>query len=435
MRSTDGVAADRSRALALALDEADPLARFRREFHIPTRANGHEEIYFCGDSLGLQPTRTEAYVREELRTWRERAVRGHFETEWPWLSYHERLGIAMAALVGALPSEVVVMNALTVNLHLMMVSFYRPTRERFKILIEDHAFPSDHYAVASQIRLHGLDPAEALVTVSPREGEELLRPEDLNAAIDRAGDELALVLLPGVQYYTGQALDLPALVESGHRAGAVVGFDLAHAAGNLALRLHDWGADFACWCTYKYLNSGPGAVGGCFVHERHGRATDTPRLAGWWGHNKQTRFQMGPTFDPTPGADGWQLSNPPIVSLAAVRASLEIFAEAGGMAPLRAKSVALTGYLESLLRERLGSRIEIVTPSDPDQRGCQLSIRVAGSRRHGRELLRRIEEAFVACDFREPDVVRVAPVPLYNTFDEAYGFVDALARIIDKETA
>ena len=433
MTSTDGPVADRSRARAL--DAADPLAPFRRQFHIPTRAHGRKEIYFCGDSLGLQPTRTEAYVREELRTWRERGVRGHHETEWPWLPYHERIGDAMATLVGALPSEVVVMNGLTVNLHLMMVSFFRPTRERFKILIEDHAFPSDHYAVVSQLRLHGLDPARALVVVSPREGEELLRQEDLTAAIDREGDQLALVLLPGVQYYTGQALDLRTLVEAGHRVGAVVGFDLAHAAGNLVMQLHDWGPDFACWCTYKYINSGPGAVGGCFVHARHGRALDVPRLAGWWGHDKATRFQMGPTFDPVPGAEGWQLSNPPILSLAAVRASLDVFAEAGGMAPLRDKSVALTGYLDGLLRERLGAQIEIVTPSEPDQRGCQLSIRVRGGRLHGTELLRRIEDAGVACDFRAPNVVRVAPVPLYNTFDDVYGFVDVLARVLDAETA
>ncbi len=432
MTSTDGLVADRSRARAL--DAADPLAPFRRQFHLPTRADGREEIYFCGDSLGLQSTRTEAYVREELRTWRERGVRGHYETEWPWLPYHERLGDAMATLVGALPSEVVVMNGLTVNLHLMMVSFFRPTRERFKILIEDHAFPSDHYAVVSQLRLHGLDPARALVVVAPREGEELLRQEDLTAAIDREGDQLALVLLPGVQYYTGQALDLKALVEAGHRVGAVVGFDLAHAAGNLVMQLHDWGPDFACWCTYKYMNSGPGAVGGCFVHARHGRALDVPRLAGWWGHDKATRFQMGPTFDPVPGAEGWQLSNPPILSLAAVRASLDVFAEAGGMTPLRNKSVALTGYLDGLLRKRLGSQIEVVTPSEPDQRGCQLSIRVRGGRLHGTELLRRIEDAGVACDFRAPNVVRVAPVPLYNTFDDVYGFVDVLARVLDAET-
>ena len=288
--------------------------------------------------------------------------------------------------------------------------------------------------MVSQLRLHGLDPAQALVVVSPRGGEELLRQDDLTAAIEREGGHLALVLLPGVQYYTGQALDLKALVEAGHRVGAVVGFDLAHAAGNLAVQLHDWGPDFACWCTYKYLNSGPGAVGGCFVHARHGRALDAPRLAEWWGHDKETRFQMGPTFDPIPGAEGWQLSNPPILSLAAVRASLDVFAEAGGMAPLRQKSVALTGYLESLLRERLGSQIEIVTPNEPGQRGCQLSIRVRGGRLHGTELLRRIEAGGVACDFRAPNVVRVAPVPLYNTFDEVYGFVDVLARVLDAET-
>ncbi len=429
----DGFTLDRE--CARNLDAADPLARFRHEFHIPKRPDGQEETYFCGDSLGLQPKRTAAYIHDELRTWRERAVRGHFETEHPWVACHERLADNTAALVGALPSEVVVMNSLTVNLHLMMVSFYRPTRERFKILIEDHAFPSDHYAVMSQLRFHGLEPASALVTVAPREGEELLRQEDLDAVLDREGGRLALVLLPGVQYYTGQAFDLQALVQHGHRIGAVVGFDLAHAAGNMVLKLHDWDVDFACWCTYKYLNSGPGSVGCCFVHERHGHTTGRPRLAGWWGHDKKSRFLMGPAFDPIPGAEGWQLSNPSILSLAAVRASLDVFAEAGGIVPLRLKSVALTGYLEFLLRERLGTRIEIVTPSDPDQRGCQVSIRVGGARLHGKELLRQIEAAGVACDFREPNAVRVAPVPLYNTFTEVYGFVDILARIIDEESA
>ena len=410
---------------AYALDQADALAGFRREFAVPSRRDGSSEIYFCGDSLGLQPLRAERYVIEELRAWQEVAVRGHFAPPRPWASYHELVRDGLARLVGARPHEVVAMNSLTVNLHLMLTTFYRPTGTRVKILMEDHAFPSDAYAVSSHVQARGLDPARVIVRVAPRVGEELLRHEDIEAAIAGEGDTLALVLWPGVQYYTGQAFDLAAIVRAGHRRGARVGFDLAHAAGNLVLALHDWDADFACWCTYKYMNSGPGAVAACFVHQRHAANRDLPRLAGWWGHDQATRFRMGPLFDATPTADGWQLSNPPVLALAPLRASLELFDQAG-IERLRAKSVTLTGFLEFLLTHRLGTQIEIVTPADPLARGCQISLRVR-SGLPGRELLSRIEGAGVACDFREPNVVRVAPTPLYNTFDEVYRFVDILS--------
>ena len=414
---------------ALDLDRNDPLARFRDEFHIPRGANGAEEIYFTGNSLGLQPKRTNEYVEEELEKWRTIAVRGHFEGSHPWLPYHEFLAEPMAAVVGARPEEVVVMNSLTVNLHLMMVSFYRPTPSRHKILIESHAFPSDRYAAESQIRFHGFDPASSLLVARPREGEETLRRDDLLEWIDREGAAIALVLLPGVHYYTGQAFDLAAIANAGRAKGCAVGFDLAHAAGNLDLQIHDTDADFAVWCSYKYLNSGPGSVGGCFVHERHRRSFDLPRFAGWWGHNKSTRFQMGTEFDPLTGAEGWQLSNPPILSLAAMRASLDVFREAGGMAPLRAKSRRLTGYLEELLSSELADAIEIVTPSDPEERGCQLSLRVKSDRLKGRRLLEQLEQRNVACDWREPDVMRVAPAPLYNSFTDVVRFVEILVKI------
>ena len=415
-------------AHALARDRADTLARFRHEFAIPRHDDGSQAIYFCGDSLGLQPLRAERYVVDELHTWRDVAVRGHFEPPRPWLSYHELVTDGLARLVGAEPREVVAMNSLTVNLHLMLATFYRPTAARFKILMEDHAFPSDAYAVASHVATRGLDPDRAIVRVAPRPGEERLNHDDIEAAIAREGNALALVLWPGVQYYSGQAFDLAAIVAAGHRHGARVGFDLAHAAGNLVLALHDWHADFACWCSYKYMNAGPGAVAGCFVHAAHVANRGLPRLAGWWGHDSATRFRMGPDFDPMPTADGWQLSNPPILSLAPLRASLELFDEAG-IASLRAKSVTLTGFLEYLLNRRMGDQIEIVTPSDPEARGCQLSIRVR-SGLPGRELHARVERAGVACDFREPNVVRVAPTPLYNTFDEVYRFVDILAGCV-----
>jgi kynureninase len=325
------------------------------------------------------------------------------------------------------------MNSLTVNLHLMMASFYRPTRERHRILLEEHAFPSDDYAVESQSVFHGFDPNEALLRLRPAEGKHSIDTADVARVLERDGASIALVLLPGVQYYTGQAFEIEAITRLAHAKGCVVGFDLAHAAGNLVLRLHDWNVDFAVWCTYKYLNSGPGSVGGCFVHERHGEQTDLPRLAGWWGHDKASRFRMEPGFRPIPGAEGWQLSNPPILSLAAIRASLDVFIEAGGMEPLREKSLRLTGYLEWLLQREIGDSVEILTPADPRRRGCQLSFRVK-ARSHssgsGRAVLEKLEASGVTCDWREPDVIRVAPVPLYNRYEEVHRFVEILAKAL-----
>jgi kynureninase len=417
------------RDFAAALDRGDPLARFRDEFHIPRRANGEEEIYFAGNSLGLLPRRTFTHVEEELAKWRRLAVKAHFEGENPWMPYHELLAPPMARLVGAAPSEVVTMNSLTVNLHLMMASFYRPTRERHRILFEEHAFPSDDYAFESQAIFHGFDPAKSLLRLRPRKGRETIDTAEVGEVLEREGKSIALVLLPGVQYYTGQAFEIEAITRLAHEKGCVVGWDLAHAAGNLVLSLHDWNVDFAVWCTYKYLNSGPGSVGGCFVHERYGMQRDLPRLSGWWGHDKAWRFRMEPGFRPIPGAEGWQLSNPPILSLAAIRASLDVFMEAGGMEPLREKSLRLTGYLEWLLAREIGDSVEILTPRDPRQRGCQLSLRVKSSV-PGRTVLEKLERAGVTCDWREPDVIRVAPVPLYNQYEEVYRFVEFLRKAL-----
>lgn len=408
---------------ARAQDRADPLARFRDEFHIPRTGEGREEVYLSGHSLGLMPRRAEALVLEELAKWKRLGVRGHFGSEHPWMSYHELLTEPCAALVGAMAHEVAVMGSLTGNLHLMMVSFYRPSYARHKILIEDRAFPSDRYAVVSQLRFHGFDPAASLLVARPRTGEPCLRLEDLAATIDREGESLALILLPGVQYYSGEVLDMAELTRLGHAKGAAVGFDLAHAAGNLPLSLHDSGCDFACWCSYKYLNGGPGAVAGLFVHERHARRLDVPRFAGWWGHDKKTRFDMGPEFRPIDGAEGWQQSNPPILSLAALRAALQIFTEAGGMAPLRQKSERLTGFLETLLAGH-ARHLEILTPCQPARRGCQLSLRFRAAA--GRDVFEHITAAGITCDWREPDVIRVAPVPLYNRFEDVHHFVEAL---------
>jgi kynureninase len=405
------------RDFALSLDHRDPLSRWREEFHVPLRENGEEEIYLAGNSLGLMPKRTPAYIREELKKWERLAVKAHFSGPDPWMPYHELLARPMAAIVGASASEVVTMNSLTVNLHLMMVSFYRPTRDRHRILLEERAFPSDDYALESQARFHGFDPAEALRRLRPE--------EDITSVLESEGSSIALVLLPGVQYYSGLAFDVEAITRLGHEMGCVVGFDLAHAAGNLELRLHDWNVDFAVWCTYKYLNSGPGSVGGCFVHERHAASRDLPRFAGWWGHDKASRFRMEPGFRPIPGAEGWQLSNPPILSLAAIRASLDVFRDAGGMEPLRRKSKDMTRYFEWLLRHEVGDAVEILTPSDPNRRGCQLSLRVTTSA-SGRTVFEKLERNGVTCDWREPDVIRVAPVPLYNRYDDVCRFVQIL---------
>ena len=415
------------RDFAAALDKADPLRRFRGEFLVPKREDGHgeiDEIYFAGNSLGLLPRRTTAFVERELDKWGRLAVKAHFTGPDPWMPYHELLAEPMARIAGALSSEVVTMNSLTVNLHLMMASFYRPTPERHRILIEDHAFPSDDYAVESHAAHRGFDPAAAVVRIRPRPGQTGIATEDVAESLSRDGDSIALVLLPGVQYYTGQAFDIAAITKLAREKGCVVGWDLAHAAGNVILKLHDWDVDFAVWCTYKYLNSGPGSVGACFVHERHGKER-LPRLAGWWGHDKESRFRMQAGFRPIPGAEGWQLSNPPILPLAAIRASLDVFGEAGGMAPLREKSIRLTGYLEWLLRNELGESIEIFTPENPDRRGCQLSLKVKG-KTPGKTVFQRIEAAGVTCDWREPDVIRVAPVPLYNTYEDVQGFVEIL---------
>ena len=407
---------------ANALDAGDPLRPFRSRFHFPLAKDGVEPIYFTGNSLGLMPKKAREYVEQELSDWERLAVEGHIHAKHPWLPYHESLTEQMAAIVGTKPIETVVMNSLTVNLHLMMVSFYRPTSTRRKIIIEKGAFPSDQYAVESQIRFHGLDPSAALIELTPREGESTLRTEDIVETINREGASVALVMLGGVNYYTGQAFDMKTITEAGHKAGAIVAFDLAHAAGNIELKMHDWDIDFAAWCSYKYLNGGPGAVGGAFIHERHAGSFDLPRFAGWWGHDKETRFLMGPEFHPIAGAEGWQISNPPILQMAALRASLEIFEEAE-MAALTEKSRKLTGYLESLIDDIGDERISVITPRDPHQRGCQLSIRVRGG---DRSLHERIVARGVFADWREPDVIRVAPVPLYNSFDDVFRFTEIL---------
>lgn len=413
---------ENSAAFAADMDAADPLKGFRERFYMPKRPDGGDVIYLTGNSLGLQPKTVRRYIEEELKDWETLGVEGHMHATRPWLPYHEFLTEKMANVVGAKPIETVVMNSLTVNLHLMLVSFYRPTPGRHRIVIEKGAFPSDQYAVKSQIGFHGFESNSSLIELSPRDGESTLRTEDILDTITKEGDSIALVLLGGVNYYTGQAFDMARITGAGHRAGAVVGFDLAHAAGNLELKMHDWGVDFAVWCSYKYLNAGPGAVAGAFVHERHAKTFDLPRFAGWWGHDKETRFLMGPDYVPIPGAEGWQISNPPILQMAALFASLEIFEEAG-MGVLREKSEKLTGYLEFLLGEIPDDRISVITPGDAAQRGCQLSIRVTGA---GKSLLEALTAKGVVADWREPDVIRVAPVPLYNSFADIYGFAEIL---------
>ena len=402
-----------------AQDAADPLRAFRDAFHIP-RHDGAEMAYFCGNSLGLQPKDARRHVDEVMDKWARDAVEGHFREPAPWMPYHALVRDALAGVVGAQPQEVVAMNSLTANLHLMMVSFYRPTPTRDAILIEAGAFPSDRYAVESQLRFHGVDPATGLIEVEPDAADGTLSMAAIERAIAAHRDRLALVLWPGVQYRTGQAFDLREIARLGHAAGAIVGFDLAHAVGNLPLALHDSGADFAVWCHYKYMNSGPGAVAGCFVHEHHAH-TDRPRFAGWWGHDQASRFRMGPDFVPTLGADGWQLSNPPILGLAPLRASLDVYARAG-MPALRVKSERLTGSLEALIRAHLVDTLQILTPADPAQRGCQLSLRVAGGRGRGRALFEFLAERGVLGDWREPDVIRISPAPLYNTYADVLRF-------------
>ena len=414
-------AADWLQADPAALDTADPLSGLRNEFLVPPHGDG-EQAYFCGNSLGLQPRGVREALLQELDDWARLAVEAHFHGRHPWMPYHAEVRDGLAAIAGAEPGEVVAMNTLTVNLHLLMVSFYRPTPERPAILIEAGAFPSDRHAVASQLRFHGYDPARDLIELEPDEPGGIISMASLERCLAEHGHRIALVLWPGVQYRTGQAFDLKDVVRLAHAQGCVVGFDLAHGAGNLPLALHDSGADFAAWCSYKYLNSGPGAVAGAFVHARHAHG-ERPRFAGWWGHDQATRFRMGPDFVPTPGAEGWQLSNPPILALAPLRVSLDIFQKIG-MPALRERSLRLTGYLEAQVRTRLGQVLEIVTPAAPAQRGCQLSIRVRGGRARGRELFEHLMARGVVGDWREPDVIRISPAPLYNRFTDIARFVD-----------
>ena len=413
-----------SRAHALALDANDPLRDLRGEFLIP-RHEGGEQTYFVGNSLGLQPRGAQAAVQEVMGQWATLAVEGHFTGPTQWLGYHRLVSGQLAQVLGALPSEVVAMNTLSVNLHLMMVSFYRPTAQRPVILMEAGAFPTDRHAVEAQIRFHGFDPAECLVEVQPDEAEGTISLQAIEQAIARHGARLALVLWPGVQYRTGQAFDLQAITTLARAQGAHIGFDLAHSVGNLPLQLHEVAPDFAVWCHYKYLNSGPGAVAGAFVHERHHRDTTLPRFAGWWGHEEATRFQMAPQFVPSVGAEGWQLSNPPILGLAPLRASLDLF-ERAGMAALREKSLALTGMLDALVQSRLPHVLERITPADSERRGCQLSLRVIGGRERGRALFEHLRAVGVLGDWREPDVIRISPTPLYNRYQDLHHFVDAV---------
>jgi kynureninase len=411
-----------SESFARQMDEHDALKHFRDKFYFPKQSSGGDILYFTGNSLGLQPKTVRAHIEQELKDWETLGVEAHLHAKNPWLTFHEFVTGRLANLVGARPIEVVAMNSLTVNLHLLMVSFYRPTGERRKIMIEHGAFPSDQYAVKSHLRYRGFDPQDCLIELKPRAGESCLRTEDIEKTIAENGAEIALILLGGVNYYTGQAFDMARITKAGHARGAIVAFDLAHAAGNIELSLHDWDVDFAAWCSYKYLNAGPGAVAGVFIHERHAEAFDLPRFAGWWGHDKATRFLMGPEFVPIRGAEGWQISNPPIFQLAALKASLDIFEEAG-MKALAEKSRKLTGYLEFLLGEIKEERISVITPSNAQERGCQLSIRVKDS---DKTLFQDITAQGVSADWREPDVIRVAPVPLYNTFSDVYEFAEIL---------
>jgi len=417
---------DPSPAFAEEMDLRDPLRRYRAQFYLPKRRDGQAALYFLGNSLGLQPRSTREHISRVLDDWATRAVEGYFEGEDPWLSYADRSIKPTAEILGALPHEIVVMNALTVNLHLMLTSFYRPTRDRFKILVEERPFPSDLYALSSHAALHGHDPAQAILRCTPRPGEQTLSTEEIESEIERNGGSIALVLFGGVNYYTGQAFDMQRLTEAGQKQGCVVGFDLAHAAGNIPLSLHDWGSDFAVWCSYKYMNAGPGGPAGCFIHEKHHGRTDIPRLAGWWGEEVQKRFLMTPKFTPAPGAEGWQISSQSVPMLAAYRAAVNLFAQAG-MERLRAKSVALTGYLEFLLQNVASGSFSIITPGDPAQRGAQLSLRTQGD---GHRIFQKLLDRGVLCDWREPDVIRVAPAPFYNTFAEVSTFARILSSIL-----
>lgn len=422
---------ENTRAFAQQLDSQDILQHYRNEFYFP-KVNDKDVIYFTGNSLGLQPKRTKAYIDEIMNDWANLAVEGHFYAEKPWWDYQERFAEPLSKIVGAKPLEVTVMNTLTVNLHLLMVSFYRPTKSRFKIICEEKAFPSDQYMFQSQVDFHGLKPEEVIVEVKRREGEHNIRTEDVIAKINEVGDELALVLIGGVNYYTGQVFDMKTITAAGHKVGAYVGWDLAHAAGNVKLELHDWNVDFAAWCSYKYMNSGPGNASGCFVHEKHHNNPKLPRFAGWWGHNKERRFKMEPNFDPIQGAEGWQISNLPVLSLAPYLASVEMFAEIG-MDALIEKRDKITAYLEFILNEidkEVNSSFEIITPSNPAERASQLSVFLHGE---GRSLFDYLMKNGVITDWREPNVIRLAPVPLYCSFEDMYHFGQILKRgILEK---
>ncbi|MDP1745229.1 MAG: kynureninase [Bacteroidota bacterium] len=423
-------------------DTIDPLKGYRNKFYFPMM-HGREAVYLTGNSLGLQPKATQDYVLNELEDWATFGVEGHFHARKPWLAYHEQFAEPVAKIVGAKPDEIVVMNQLTVNLHLLMVSFYHPSKERYKILCEAKAFPSDQYALESQVKFHGYDPEDAIIEVAPRKGEYCIRHEDILEAIEKNKNSIALIMIGGVNYYNGQVFDMKAITEAGHKAGAIVGFDLAHAAGNLKLQLHDWNVDFACWCTYKYLNSGPGSVGGVFIHQHNLNKPDTARFAGWWGHDKASRFKMEKGFVPMPTAEAWQMSNAPVLSMAAHRAAVDMFDEVG-MDALVTKAEMLTGYLEFVIDEINKTQearskkqetneknqdgfLEIITPRDKKQRGCQISIVAHG---RGKDLFNKLTEAGVIADWREPNVIRCAPVPLYNSFEDVFRFGEILKSVL-----
>lgn len=419
-----------SEEFATSQDQYDGLAGFRKRFHHPI-INNKQAIYFTGNSLGLQPDKAEEYILQEIEDWKKFGVEGHFHAKHPWFSYHEPFAELLAPIMGAQPGEVVAMGSLTNNLHLLMVSFYRPTKSRFKILSEQKAFPSDLYALDSQARFHGFDPKEAIVEIGPREGETTLRKQDILDKINELGDSLALVMMGGVNFYTGQLFPMPEITEAAHKNGAIVGFDLAHAAGNVELNLHQWNVDFAAWCSYKYLNSGPGSVAGLFVHEKHHANENLPRFNGWWGNKAENRFKMERNFTPFHSAEAWQLSNAPVFSMAIHRASLEIYKEAGGMKVLNEKSKKLTGYAYALInkinQDIGGDVIQIITPSNADERGCQLSLIM---KRDGRKVFDTLTSQGIITDWREPDVIRLAPVPLYNSFKDVFELYTVLKSIL-----
>lgn len=414
---------------AKGLDEKDPLKKFRNQFFIPQH-DGKDSVYLTGNSLGLQAKSTSKYVQQELDDWASLGVEGHFQAKNPWMPYHEIFPAQLSKIVGCNENEVVVMNQLTVNLHLLMVTFYRPTKERYKIICEAKAFPSDQYAFETQARYHGFDPAAAVIEVSPREGEHTLRTEDILSTIKQHGDTVAVVLFGGVNYYTGQLFDMKAITKAAHAVGAYAGFDLAHAVGNVELHLHEWEADFACWCSYKYLNSGPGGVAGVYINEKHIANKDLPRFAGWWGYKKDTRFKMEKGFDPIPTAEGWQLSNAPILSMAAHKAALDLFDEAG-IDQLHTKRKLLSGYLHYVLNDINSQQaekvIEIITPANESERGCQVSMLML---KRGKEIFEELTKQGVIADWREPNVIRVAPVPLYNSFEDVYRFGSLIGQLI-----